>query len=136
MPQTRSERTGLCLWGIAEEPFCRCAKGSSSSADLGLLEQPDGGGEALQAGTQDGDRGDEGGVTVPRQHLGGGGGDAEPETAADVLLDLGRDRRVGSHRSAHLADRDLRRGGGQAGAAAPHLVEWLASLTPRLSGSA
>jgi len=69
-------------------------------------------------------------VTIPRQHLGGGVGDGQPEAPADVLLDLGWDRRVGSHRSADLAHRNLGRRGGQAGPAAPHLVVVIGELDP------
>ena len=126
----------VVLVGHGRGPLLPLREGLLQLGDLGLLKQPDGGGEPLEAGTQDGHRGDEGGVAVAGQHLGGGGGDAEPEALADVLLDLGRDRGVGADRPAHLADRDLRRGGGRRARPRRTSSRWLASLTPRLRGSA
>ena len=39
-PQIRSERTGLRLCGIAEEPFCPCAERLGQLGDLGPLPVP------------------------------------------------------------------------------------------------
>ena len=47
-PQTRSESSGLRLWGIAEEPACPPANGLFDLADLGPLEGPDLDGELFE----------------------------------------------------------------------------------------
>src|SRR5207237_7192748 len=83
-------------------------------ADLGVLEVPDLGREALQRAAGDGNRGEERGVPVALDDLGAHGVDGEPELGEDVGLDLRIELAVRPDRTADLAGRHVRHRGSEA----------------------
>ena len=81
-------------------------EGLADLADLGPLEVADLGGEALERGGDHGEGGEEVCVSVALDDLGRDRLDAESELAADALLDVRRDGRVGADGAGDLADGD------------------------------
>ena len=75
-------------------------------ADLGALPVTDVGGEALDAGGDEGHRAEELGMTVARDHLRAHGLGAEPERGERALLDRRREMRICTDGASDLADRD------------------------------
>ena len=67
-PEIRSATFGLRLCGIADDPFMPARNGSSASRTE-VREVPDLGGEAVERGRAHGERGEQLGVAVARDHL-------------------------------------------------------------------
>ena len=98
-------------------------EGFADFADFGALEVANLGREALQRGGDHGEGGEEVGVAVALDDLGGDGFDAESEFAADALLDVGRDGGVGADGAGDLADGDGFDGVGESAAVAAGFVD-------------
>ena len=90
-------------------------------AHLAALQVTDLGGEAFDAAGDDGQRAEKGGVTVPRDDLGGDGFRGEAQSVGHVGFDAGIGVGVGANGAADRTGGDLRPGGEQAGAVAGEL---------------
>jgi len=100
-------RPGLRLWGIALEPFCPTANGSSAFQYLGALQRADLGGDLLERRGHDGQGGRELGVAVPLHDLVRDRRRLEAEEAAGLLLHVGVHVGEGAHRARQLAHRTV-----------------------------
>src|SRR5271154_3234775 len=83
-------------------------------AYLGALQIADLGREALQPGAGEGDRAEQLGVTVTRDHLGGDVLARQSQPLKDTRLEVRARRRVGADLARHRADRRLSKGALQA----------------------
>ncbi len=90
-------------------------------ADLGALEVADFGGDLVERGAEDGERGDVGGVAVALDDLRGDGYGLEVEGVADGGFVLGLEVAEGADGSGELADAEVFGGGVEAGEVALHL---------------
>ena len=90
-------------------------------ADFGALEVADFGGDLVERGAEDGERGDVGGVAVALDDLGGDGDGLEAEFFADRFLVLGLEMAEGADGAGELADAEVFGGGVEAGEVALHL---------------
>jgi len=90
-------------------------------ADFGALEVADLGGDLVERGTEDGQRGDVGGVAVALQDLRGDGGGGEAEFGEDGLFVFGLELAEGADGAGDLADAEVFGGGIEATEVAAHL---------------
>ena len=102
-PQIRSATIGLRLCGIADEPFCPRANGSSTSRTSVRARWRISSGEAIERGREERERREELRVAVALEDLGRRRRRLEPERLACDALDLGRRRRVRADRARELA---------------------------------
>ncbi len=137
-PHRFSLRIGLRLWGIALEPFWPDGERLFGLADLGALPVAHVRGEPLDAGGQEGERGEERGVAIARDDLRGDRlgrrGRASPSARASIVR---REVRVGADGAGDLADGDLARAR-RPSRARPRAISawWPASARPKVTGSA
>ena len=136
-PQMRSATIGFRLCGIADEPFCPLANGSSTSRTSVRCEMADLGREALERRRDERQRREQLRVAVALEDLRRARRRLEPEPLARDALDLGIDGRVLPDRARQLADPQPldaperpARGRARAANAQP------ASLSPNVVGSA
>ncbi len=106
-PVTFSVSTGLRLCGIDDEPFWPGEKNSFGFAHFGALQVADLGGEVLDRGGDDGQRREERGVAVARDHLRRHGLEASPSFCGHVILHPRIDRGEGAYGAGDRAGRDL-----------------------------
>ena len=105
-PEMRSATFGLRLCGIADEPFMPGGERLLDLAHLGAREVADLGREAVERGRAQGERREQLGVPVARDHLGRDRIGLEPEALAGDPLDLGVERRVRADRARRAGRRE------------------------------
>ena len=103
-PQMRSHTIGLRLCGIAEEPFCPAANGSSASRTSVRCRWRTSSGEPLERRADAGDRREQRRVAVAGHHLGGDVLAVEAERVQRRGLHARVGVRVRAHRARELAD--------------------------------
>ena len=106
-PETFSERIGLRLCGIAEEPFCPWSKRLFGFLHFGALQVAHFDGEFFQRTGDDRQRREIIGVAVALNDLIGHQRRLETGLAAHIGFDFGRDLREGAHRAGNLADANV-----------------------------
>ena len=106
-PQTRSASSGFRLWGIAEDPACPPANGSSHLAHFGSLERSYFNGKLFQCGSDEGESREVVGVPVALNYLARHRSGFQTQLGAGIFLYRRGYGGVGANGAGDLAIVDL-----------------------------